>query len=245
MLSRAQNKYIRSLSQQKYRLEHKVFVAEGAKLAGEWLSSPGSLQLVVATEAWHAAHLQLLSRHPEAEICVVTEGELDSVSELRTPNQVLVVARMPEQPVLRPGKGWYLIADQVQDPGNLGTLIRIADWFGIAHMICTPGCADIYNSKVVQAGMGGHLRVNMYSADAVSFLEQCGLPVFAATLNGDDLYEQGRQKDGVLIIGNESKGISEQLRTLATKFVTIPRRGGAESLNAAVSAGILCSHLVS
>ena len=139
---------------------------------------------------------------------------------------------------------WCLALDDIQDPGNMGTIIRIADWFGIGHIICSPACVDVYNPKVVQSAMGGHLRVGIYEADIAAFLDATPLPKIAATLNGENVYAMARLKAGVLIIGNESKGVSARVAALATQKVTIPRRGGAESLNAGVSAGILCALLL-
>ena len=244
MLSKAQNKYIRSLTQQKFRNEYKVFIAEGEKIALEWLSSPTSVKTIVATSAWIDLHAQVIAKHPEAELHIVTESELAALSSLQSPNQVLLVVPVPEKKPLPVLNEWYIALDDLQDPGNMGTIIRIADWFGIHNIVCSPACVDVYNPKVVQSAMGGHLRVGIYEADLVTFLSANSLPKIAATLNGDNVYEMERLEAGVLIIGNESKGVSAKVAAMATKKVTIPRRGGAESLNAGVSAGILCALLV-
>ena len=244
MLSKTQNKYIRSLSQQKFRNEHGVFVAEGEKLAKEWLLAQGNICTVVATAGWVEQNGELLDRHREAEVHVVKEHELANVSTLHTPNEVLVVARKPLQKTVPILNSWYLALDDVQDPGNMGTMIRIADWFGIPNIVCSPGCVDVYNPKVVQSAMGGHLRVGTFECDLHDFLNKTELPVFAATLGGDSIYTIDRTKAGVLLIGNESKGISDSLQQLATRRITIPGKGGAESLNAGVSAGILCALLL-
>ena len=126
----------------------------------------------------------------------------------------------------------------------MGTLIRIADWFGISNIVCSPGSVDVYNPKVVQSAMGGHLRVNIHEADLPVFLGKVTLPVIAAVLDGENVYNMKRLDAAVLVIGNESKGISEKVAQMATVKATIPRKGGAESLNAGVSAGILCALLV-
>ena len=244
MLSKAQNKYIRSLTQQKFRQEHKVFIAEGAKIAAEWLNSNARLQIIAATAQWAAEHEKTIALHPEAEVHIVSDNELAAISDLQTPNQVLLVAHMPESQPVPVMTGWCLALDRLQDPGNMGSVIRIADWFGISHVVCGAGCVDVYNSKVVQSAMGGHLRVNMYEADLEDFLRSCTVPVIAATLDGDNVYHMPRMEAAVLVIGNESKGISAGIQALATQKVMIPRRGGAESLNAAVSAGILCGLLL-
>ena len=244
MLSKAQNKYIRSLTQQKFRNEYKVFIAEGEKIALEWLNSGTQIQMVITTAEWERQYHAKIATHPEAELHIVKDSELAAISTLQTPNHVMLVIRMPA-PKNAPVKNeWYLALDDIQDPGNMGTLIRIADWFGISNVICSPGCVDVYNPKVVQSAMGGHLRVNIYEADLPTFLSACTLPVIAATLNGENVYNMKRLDAAVLIIGNESKGISEKVSLMATIKATIPRKGGAESLNAGVSAGILCALLV-
>ncbi len=244
MLTKAQNKYIRSLTQQKFRNEYKVFIAEGEKIANEWLSADTKINMIVATGDWGQEHGALLSKHPEATVCMVQQSELESISGLHTPNRVLLVIPIPEQKEVPFLNEWYLVLDEIQDPGNMGTIIRIADWFGIKHILCQKGCVEIYNPKVVQSAMGGHLRVNIYETEAIEFLKNTRLPKFAATLDGKNVYEAGRHEAGVLIIGNESKGISEKVVSFADQRITIPRRGGAESLNAGVSAGILCALLL-
>lgn len=186
----------------------------------------------------------LLRRHPEAEVITVTEDELAVVSSLKTPNQVLLVAEMPAQTGALPTDEWCLALDTIQDPGNLGTIIRIADWFGIGHVVCSPDCADAFNPKVIQAAMGGHLRVQVHKTDLLSFIAGVQAPVIAASLSGGNVYGMEPLPAAVLLIGNESRGLSQDLLQLATHRVMIPRRGGAESLNAAVSAGILCALLM-
>lgn len=244
MLSKAQIKYIRSLTQQKYRKEHHVFIAEGDKIAREWLNSEEYIRHIIALPSWLEEQATLISRHPEAQVAEVSEDILGSVSSLQTPNQALLVVKMPEQPVKLPVAGWSIALDNIQDPGNMGTIIRIADWFGISNIICSQGCVDVYNPKVVQAAMGGHLRVHFMEADLPAFISNTQLPVLAATLHGKNLYQCQPLNEAILLIGNESKGLSPQLIEKASMQITIPRRGGAESLNAAVSAGIICSHLM-
>jgi len=243
MLSKAQNKYIRSLTQQKFRNEYKVFIAEGEKIALEWLGSNTKIQMVITTTDWEIQHHATIAKHPEAELHIVKDSELAALSALQTPNHVILIIPIPTPKKLTIKNEWYLALDDIQDPGNMGTLIRIADWFGISNIICSPGCVDIYNPKVVQSAMGGHLRVNIFETDLPQFLASCTLPIIAATLNGENVYKMKRLDAAVLIIGNESKGISEKVAEMATVKATIPRKGGAESLNAGVSAGILCALL--
>jgi TrmH family RNA methyltransferase len=244
MLSKAQIKYIRSLTQQKYRKEHNVFIAEGDKICQEWLGSNASIAHVVCLQDWAEANQGLIRKHPEATISIIDDTVLSSISTLQSPNKVLLVVGMPLRTKQPPVDQWAIALDHLQDPGNMGTIIRIADWFGIENIICSKDCVDIYNPKVVQAAMGGHIRIKFYEADLLSYISKLTIPVLAATLDGESLYSFGSFEKAVLLIGNESKGLSEELIVKASHKITIPRRGGAESLNAAVSTGILCSALL-
>ena len=246
MLSKLQNKYIRSLSQQKIRDEHQVFIAEGIKIAEEWLKSRSKIQYIIAVESWFSNNIDLTDNHPEAEQFVVKESELEMLSGLNTPNQVILVVNKPAPSQIIIEKQWYLALENIQDPGNLGTMIRIADWFGIKQILCSEGCVDAYNPKVVQAAMGSHLRVNVIKDNLPELLQKIPYTKYAATLGGENIHKIKPVKAGVIIIGNESKGLSEDVIKSATCQVTIPRHGnsGAESLNAGVSAGILCALLL-
>jgi TrmH family RNA methyltransferase len=244
MITKAQVKEIQSLTRSKGRAEYGAYLAEGDKLAKEWLSSDHRIRYVVASSVWIDNNETLFARHPEARVLEVSRGDLERVSAQSTPNEALVVAEIPESPKALPHNEWALVLDTIQDPGNLGTIIRIADWFGINHVVCSPGCADFYNPKVVASGMGGHLRVQLHETELVPFLKNCGMPVLAATLAGKPMNSIEKLKAAALLIGNESKGLSEEVLKCATAEVTISKRGGAESLNAAVSAGVLVSHLM-
>lgn len=243
MLTKAQIKHIRSLGQQKYRYQYREFIAEGDKIAREWLVGNNPVAHIVCLEAWASQHHYLIANHPEASVAIVPPQVLESVSQLHTPHEVLLVVRMPDLSASLPVSEWSLVLDDIQDPGNMGTLIRIADWFGIRHIVCSPGCVDVFNPKVVQAAMGGHIRVAVHEADLKDFLQQVEVPKLAATLEGSSVYHCERLAAAALMIGNESKGLHPDLLALADLQVTIPRTGGAESLNAAVSAGILCALL--
>lgn len=244
MLTKAQSKYIRSLSQQKYRKEYNQFVAEGDKIAKEWLKSSLPIDMVVATENWYFEHAELVQQHGEAELIIVKEHELSAMSSLSTAKEVLLVLpqKIETLDVLEL-KGWCIALDRLQDPGNMGTIMRIADWFGIAHIIASPDCVDICNPKVIQAAMGAHIRVNVYTQDLAKFFAATKLPVYATVLDGESIYAVDKKEAGVILIGNESKGVSEELIEKATHKVTIPKQGGAESLNAGVSTGIVCALL--
>lgn len=234
MLSKATVKYIQSLHHKKFRDEEAVFVAEGPKLVGELLAGKTFVcRNVYALKSWE---------HQTAPPAEMIEGfELEKVSSLSTPNQVLAVfeKKMVEKnPVLK-GK-ITLVLDDIQDPGNLGTIIRIADWFGVENIFCSLHTADMYNSKVVQSTMASIQRINLVYTNLAEWLDGVeGIETFAAALNGDSLNSVSGLGEGILLIGNESKGISPELLKMADRKITIPRVGEAESLNAAVAAGII------
>ena len=245
MVSKAQSKRIRSLADGRSRRAEGAFVVEGAKLCEEWLRSPDArIETLVCTEEWADRNSALLKAHSDIEVFVQPAHVLGALSNLTTPSDVLLVVALPEPPESLPTLGWCLALDTIQDPGNMGTILRIADWFGIPDVVCSPGCADAYAPKVVQAGMGAQLRVRVHSADLLPFISSVKLPVLAAALDGENVYEMKHLPEGVLLVGNESRGLSDDLLSVASRRVTIPRRGGAESLNAAVSAGILCALLM-
>ena len=234
MLSKKVLKDIQSLSLKKNRDETGLFLAEGPKLVEELLTLlPKNVKSVYATADWAEGR---------SGVEIVTESELQKLSSLKTANKVVAVFQKPEtrQPDL---SRLVLYLDTIQDPGNFGTIIRIADWFGITDIVCSAGCADLYNPKVVQSTMASLARVNVVE-EGEDWLQKQSVPIFAASLHGENLYTLPKTEQGILIIGNESKGIRPEYLTLATRRVTIPRRGEAESLNAAVATGILLSHLM-
>jgi TrmH family RNA methyltransferase len=240
MLSKKEIKDIQSLSQKKSREELKLFVAEGPKMVSELLALvPGHIVKLYAVKEWMSAHEKLLSGIAVLEVNGV---ELQRISQLQTANSVVAILRQFEEtePVV---DSFALYLDTIQDPGNFGTIIRVADWFAIRHVVCSEGCADLYNSKVVQATMASIARVNVYYDSQGTWLKKQKLPLLAAALNGKPLQKFKRGTEGILIIGNESKGISPEIMDLATEKITIPRKGKAESLNAAVATAIILSHL--
>jgi TrmH family RNA methyltransferase len=244
MVTKAQSKYIRSLADGRARREHRAFVVEGDKICGEWLRSDAKVDIVVCTEDWAAQNQALLLAQENLEVFVEPTFVLQQLSNLNTPPEVLLVAALPNAAASLPARGWCLALDTIQDPGNLGTILRIADWFGIENVLCSPGCADAFSPKVVQAGMGAQLRVNIHVAELLPFISQTSLPVLAAALGGESAYAMPPLPEAVLLIGNESRGLAAPLLAEASKLVCIPGRGGAESLNAAVSTGILCALLI-
>jgi TrmH family RNA methyltransferase len=239
MLSKKEIKDIQSLSHKKFRDELKLFVAEGPKIVHELLQLvPEHIEKIYAVKGWE--------QQSEAFVLFeeITEIELGRITQLQTPNQVLAVLRQWEEAPLAPsGSKFILYLDAIQDPGNMGTIIRIADWFGISHIVCGPGCADSFHPKVVQSTMASIARVTIEN-DAGDWLKQQTIPIFAAMLEGKNVYELEKTEAGILLIGNESKGLRSSLLDEKVTRITIPRSGKAESLNAAVATGIILSHLL-
>ncbi|MEI6947317.1 RNA methyltransferase [Paraflavisolibacter sp. H34] len=242
MLSKNEVKDIQSLRHKKQRDEGKVFIAEGPKIVSELLGlMPEGVEAIYGLEEWVQEHEGLLRHLP---VRTISAAELVRISQLQTPHAVLGVFRQLPVHAPDPQKQFCLYLDAIQDPGNFGTIIRIADWFGIRDIVCSEGCADRYNPKVVQSTMASIARVNVFADADGRWLYRQQAPVYAATLHGRPLYELPKAANGVLIIGNESKGIHPDLQQLASQHVTIPRKGEAESLNAAVATGIILSHLL-
>lgn len=237
MLSKNEIKYIQSLGHKKQRDEYGVFVAEGPKLAAELLQSQANIVTIYALALWKEAN----SHHNVTE---VSPKELERISQLKTPHEVVVIVnQFPWPASFAFINEITLCLDGIQDPGNMGTLVRIADWFGISQILCSSDCADIYNPKVVQASMGSIARVQIKYTDLSHELQQVPVPVYGALLQGKNVYDNGRIKEGIIVIGNEGKGISDTIKNFITNPITIPAQGHAESLNAAVAAGIILSHI--
>jgi TrmH family RNA methyltransferase len=242
MLVKSQVKYIQSLGHKKFRDADGVFVAEGPKIVQELLQAKNiSLVQCFATESWLLMQAVLRSGR-EGLFFQLNEKELERISFHSSPNQVLAVFKKPvfteEQ---KPGE-LTLLLDTIQDPGNLGTIIRTADWFGITRIICSMDTADIYNPKVVQSAMGSLVRVELIYTDLEEYIRaNPATPVYAGSLDGEDFRAKIQSTGAMLLMGNESKGIRPELTSLISKQIRIPRKGGAESLNVAVATGILLS----
>lgn len=237
MLSKNELKYIQSLCQKKQRSAERLFIVEGVKLVSELLDAGYPIKNIYALEEWEAPATSL-------PITRITPFELEKISLLQTPNQVLLIAAQQEpggEPVLK--NQFTLMLDGIQDPGNLGTIIRIADWFGINQIIASEDTAELYNPKVIQSTMGSFLRVKVWYRDLETVLAKNEVPVYGALLNGESMYTIAVPNEAILVIGNESKGIRETVLPHISHAITIPRIGRAESLNAAVATGILLSKL--
>jgi RNA methyltransferase, TrmH family len=250
MISTALIKHIRSLERRKGRQEHGSFIAEGDKTVRELLESDLKTTMVLALEPWIRENENLTSRQSIQPIRI-SEKELERISLLKTPNQVLAVVNIPRYD---PGpadlnNNLNLALDNIQDPGNLGTIIRTADWFGVRNIFCSKETADIYNPKVIQATMGSFTRVRCHYTDLGEFISSLddSIPVYGAFPEGEDLYEAKLSLPAMLVIGNESRGIGPVIEPLISKRLSIPgvrnTEGSPESLNAAIATGILLAWL--
>jgi TrmH family RNA methyltransferase len=246
MLSKTHTKYIQSLQHKKLRDETGLFIAEGPKVVMDLLNSRKFVcKEILALNNWLQEHSKQLSLLHDTVITAVEDFELQKISSLSTAHAVVAVfeKRKPAYKIETALK-ITLVLDTIQDPGNLGTIIRIADWFGIETIVCSIGCADMYNAKVVQSTMGSLGRVNVVYTDLVAWLpENSKVKIYSASLEGEDVKAIGKLKEGILIIGNEANGVSDEVMDLVNEKINIPRIGEAESLNAAVATGIILSHL--
>lgn len=241
MLSRNEIKYVQSLSRKKNRATGSVFIAEGVKIAKEMLCAESTIQIV---KIYALPHWQEELIGYKSVTTFVSEKELAQLTGLVTPNEILIVAEKKKVTRLSEiNQGIALALNGIQDPGNMGTIIRTADWFGISHIVASEDCADVYNPKVIQAAMGSFIRVDVQYAPLHNWIEKQHLPVIGAVLNGKSIAGQKPLSDAILLIGSEGKGIEENLLPFITNPVTIPGAGTAESLNAAVAAGILIAWL--
>lgn len=205
----------------------------------------GLAREVYATADWVDEQEALLVKISGIPVTVVEPHVLKQLSALTTPNRAMALLDIPPVTSPAPLAGTVALALQsIQDPGNLGTIIRIADWFGITRVYCSPDCVDTYNPKTIQATMGSIARVQVIESDIIPLLQQTSVPGYAATLHGRNIVEFDPIREGLLLIGNESRGLSQEVVDRCTHHITIPRLGGAESLNAAVAAGIICGRLL-
>ncbi len=243
MLSKSQLGFIKSLHQKKYRKENELFIIEGIKSITEFISSPYDIQSIYLLPQYHS----LLTGLPaNIKLFEVNNAELNKISTLQTPQGILALVSVPKNSILETTQlknNFTLVLDGVQDPGNLGTIIRTADWFGFKRIICSLDTVEVYNPKTVQATMGSLARINVYYQDLPLFFKTNKLPVYGALLAGESMYKTGWGKEGLVILGNEGKGISNEVMPYINNPVHIPGAGNTESLNVAISAAILCADI--
>lgn len=234
MLTKAEIQRLRSLREKKHREAEGLFVVEGEKVVSELLSASFDFAEVYATSEWRGNKTHSVSK-----------DEMARISHFPTPSCVLAVGEIRRKPIESPmlAEGLSLALDGVQDPGNVGTIIRIADWFGVARVILSPDCADLFSQKVINATMGSFARMTVHQADLALLLAHAPAPVFGCDLQGENLHAMRvRPPAAVIVIGSEGRGIREAVRSCVTHFLTIPRFGAAESLNAAIAASIVCDN---
>lgn len=243
MISKAKIKYLTSLHHKKQRQKEQLFVAEGPKIIAEVLQqSKFQLRHLYASKLWIDKNDLIYNKYYSLTT-LIEPNELKKISSLKNPKEVFAVLQIPNQTSdLSLQSDIALALENIQDPGNMGTILRIADWFGIKTIFCSEGCVDIYNNKVIQASMGSFLRVQVaYSPLETVFEKNPSIPVYGAVLGGDNLFETALKKPAILLIGNEGKGISRPIQQQINHRLTIPKIGAAESLNAAVATGIICA----
>jgi TrmH family RNA methyltransferase len=235
-ISKNQLKLITSLSQKKYRQKHHLFIAEGVKVLNELLNSTFEIETLFCTDDFEVAI-------SEKKIVRISETELKKVSTLKSPNKALGLFKIPKEKALQ-NSGLTIALDAINDPGNLGTIIRLCDWFGITQLVCSKDTVDCYNQKVVQASMGSLTRVSIHYTDLENYITKSNLDTFIADMDGKNVYKTKLPKEGILIMGNEANGVSEEIKTLLEYKISIPRFGETqetESLNVATATAILLS----
>jgi RNA methyltransferase, TrmH family len=244
MISQKWSKLIRSLQQKKYRKAEQLFFVEGEKAVLELLASGWQVEAVFCTEAFLQRYPQQVKTAALVQQC--SADELVKVGTFASNDAALAVVKMPLHSDFVPhSHGFVLVLDQINDPGNLGTIIRIADWYGIKHIVCSPDTADCYNPKVIAAAKGSFLRVQLHYQSLQPLLAQSTVPVYGAYLGGESVHQlQLTQQGGFIVLGNEANGISAELESVISRKITIPAFGDAESLNVGIAAAVICDNLL-
>ncbi len=237
MISKNQIKLIKSLQQKKYRKLYQLFIAEGVKVIQELLNSNYELVELYVTQ-------ELFLNVEKSKLHSISEAELKSISALVTPNECLAVFIIPEKSKEESYEKMHIALDDIRDPGNMGTIIRLADWFGIQDIVCSEETVDVYNPKVIQATMGSIARVNVIYCDLKNYLSKAKIPIYGTLLEGKNIYSEKLMQPSIIVLGNESNGISQEVQRLITHKITIPRFGTlqqTESLNVATATAIVLS----
>ena len=243
MLSKSQISLLKSLKNKNERILNGLFLVEGYKSVYEFLNSPFEIEAIYYTTSFVSNVLNLSQK---INLFEISDNEMEKISSLKTPQPILALVKIPTlTPLLniQLKKMFTLILDGIQDPGNMGTIIRIADWFGIKNIICSFDTVDVYNPKVVQASMGSLSRINVYYDDIVDFLGKTELPIFGALLKGENIYQTNFGYEGLIVMGNEGSGMRASIEALITSPITIPKVGSAESLNVGIATAIFCSEI--
>ena len=242
MISKSELKFIKSLQIKKFRKEHKQFLIQGKKSVEELASSDFKTSMVLTTANDFQKYKALF---PNVRVEEVKEDALNSISSLKTNNAVLAVAEVKPNNYLQANDEYVVVLDDVRDPGNLGTIIRICDWYGVRKIVCSEESADLYNPKVIASSMGSFTRVALFYTSLVEYFEKMpGESVMGAVMNGESVYSGEFPANGYLIMGNESNGIETDLIKYINNQLTIPRLGGAESLNVGVATAVILDNLI-
>lgn len=243
MLSKARIKFIKSLQLKKYRKQEQCFTVEGEKSVLETLRSALQIRELYATRDFIERQPSAL-RHYRGELIPVKESELASAGEYATNNAALAIVAIPENTrVTVDTEEFVLMLDDIRDPGNLGTIIRTADWYGITQIIASEETADVYNGKVIQSSMGSFTRIHFFYTNLAEFLEGNTVPVYGTFLNGENAHSFTYGRGGILVVGNEANGISADVEKFVTHKITIPSYGKAESLNAAIATAVVLDNI--
>jgi TrmH family RNA methyltransferase len=256
-LTKAEIARLRSLQDKKHREALGLFVVEGEKVEGELLAAKFPFVEIYAAEAWVEPGLAPSlknydgtgrtgsERAQRSRSTSITPAEMERISHYPAPSPVLAVGKIERKPLATraPDRGLTLALDGIQDPGNVGTLLRVADWFAFDRVLLSPDCADLFSQKVINASMGSFARVTAHTAPLAEALAGCTAPVLGCDLQGDDVHSLPSLRDAVVVVGSEGRGLSPAVAACVTRRVTIPKFGGAESLNAAVAAAIVCDNL--
>lgn len=250
MLSKAEIKRLNRYKQSKFRNQDEIFVVEGEKMLEELLQSDYNIQSIYATAPWIQKNTSLIQLKGVAnKVVEINEEDLNKISLLSTPNQVYSLVKIPQENFSNQTKGLTIVLDGIKDPGNLGTIIRLADWYAVENIICSKDCVDVFNPKTVQSTMGSIFRVKVEYTDLKTYLgnQPCDLAIYGSIIEGGkNIYEKQFSKDAILVIGSESHGISPEIQDLVNQKITIPRfrtDNKPESLNASIATAIMISEI--
>lgn len=245
MLTKQTVKFTKSLQNKKFRRLYKQFIIEGEKTVLEVLDSEVSIHKLLVTTYFKNKYSTALKQF-EKIIEVAGDNELDDIGSLQSNDSAIAICDIKdEQTPNIISKEWVIVLDNINDPGNLGTIIRIVDWYGIKKIICSEDTADLYNPKVINASKGSFLRVSLSYTDLPLFLQKQEVAIYGADLHGENIHKTTFSNEGILVMGNEAHGISPQVKKLLTHSLTIPRFGMAESLNVGIATAICCDRIKS
>ena len=239
MFTKGQANQIKLLSDKKYRQKTGLFLVEGEKSVAETLNSDYEIKAILATKLFWTKYQKAIN-DKKINCEIVEPGEIEKVSTLETNDSVLAIVKQKENDILTTENNELVLAlDNIRDPGNFGTIIRIADWYGVKKIIASTGTVDLYNPKVISATKGSFTRVNIYYTDLKESLSEVKVPILGAFMTGENAHKFNFPKNGILVMGNESNGITPEIEKLVTQKITIPSYGQAESLNVAIATAVL------